>query len=302
MRQKIYIFAAAFVLAASTAAAQKNAALRELTVVTEPNAVVFISDVNYGRTDAAGRLSLKTHASGAHQIRVRADGFKEAAQNLSPAQRGELKIALVKTTDEAELAFQRAEREKDLEALRRAIALRPKYPEAHLALARALLEAGETDKALKAIQAARRARPVYPEASAVEGRIYKTLDEEEKAVAAFRRALKEGKGYQPEAYTGIALIYKERAENARLESDYESEKANYLEAAKNFSAAAEQLAGAPDAVVIYQFLGDSYEKAEMYKEAIRVYEDFLRKFPDSSEASVMRSFIVQINKKLKGEQ
>ena len=59
---------------------------------------------------------------------------------------------------------------------------------------------------------------------------------------------------------------------------------------------------APDVIVVYQFLGDVYERAEKYPDAIKTYEAFLRDFPDSNEASVMRSFIVQINKKLKGEQ
>jgi tetratricopeptide (TPR) repeat protein len=309
MRQKIYFCAAVLCLALTiSGAAQKSAPLRRLTVVTEPNAVVWINDVNYGKTDESGRLTLKTFPAGTHRLRVRAGGFKEMTQNLLPTQTGEVRVELVKTTDAAELAFQEAEqlaasnREKAIAAYRRAIKLRPNYPEAQLALARALLDSGETQEALKAVQAARRARPVYPEATAVEGRIHKTDDNEDKSVAVFKRAVTEGKGFQPEALTGLGLLYKERAERSRSEGDFEGEKANYLLAAAELKKAVTQLAGAPDATIVYQLLGDTYERAEKYREAIRVYEDFLRDFPESNEAEAMRSFIVQINKKLKGEQ
>src|SRR5262245_21792496 len=91
-----------------TASAQKST-LRSITVMTEPNALVWIDDVNYGKTDADGKLALKAFPTGTHKIRVRANGFKEISQNLLPTQSGDLKIALVKTTDEAELTFQQAE-------------------------------------------------------------------------------------------------------------------------------------------------------------------------------------------------
>ncbi len=92
---------------------------------------------------------------GTRKLRVRADGFKEISQNLLPAQKGDVKIALVKTTDEAELAFQQAEAETDkqkaVELYKKAINLRPNYAEANLGLARALSDNGENEAALKAI-------------------------------------------------------------------------------------------------------------------------------------------------------
>src|SRR5215204_5240767 len=290
------------------AAAAQKSSLRSLTVITEPNALVWIDDVNYGKTDAGGKLTFKTFPTGTHKLRVRANGFKEVSQTLLPAQSGDLKIALVKTTDEAELAFQQAEemsavdREKSVELYKKAVRLRPRYAEAFLGLARVLAGMSETADALKAIQNARRARAGYAEASAVEGRIYMDSDNEEKAIASFKRAVTEGKGFQPEALTGLALLYKERAEGFAGEGDFESEKENYLLAAELLKKAAAQLAGAPDAVTIYQLLGDSYERAKMYPEAIKVYEEFLRSFPDANEAETFRSFIVQLQKRMKGEQ
>jgi tetratricopeptide (TPR) repeat protein len=289
------------------AAAQKSS-LRSITVISEPNASVWIDDVNYGKTDLSGKLALKTFPTGTHKIRVRANGFKEILQNLPPAQSGDLKIALVKTTDEAELAFQQAEemsaidREKSVGLYKKAVKLRPKYPEAFLGLARVLAGQGETADALKAIQSARRARPGYAEASAVEGRIYKDMGEEAKAIASFKRAVTEGKGYQPEALTGLGLLYKERAEGLSSSGDFEAEKQNYMLAAAELKKAAAQLTGAPDATTIYQLLGDSYERAKMYGEAIKIYEEYLRLFPDALEAETFRSFIVQIQKRMKEEQ
>ena len=178
------LFCAGLSLSAVAVSAQKTS-LRSLTIVTEPNASVWIDDVNYGKTDTSGKLALKTFPGGTHKIRVRAAGFKETSQNLLPAQKGDLSVALVKTTDEAELAFQQAEVESDKEKAiglyKKAIKLRPKFAEAQLGMARAQLDSGDPDEALKTIQNARKARLGYAEASAVEGRIYKALDKEDKA-------------------------------------------------------------------------------------------------------------------------
>lgn len=288
-------------------AAQKSV-LRSITVVSEPNASVWIDDVNYGKTDTGGRLALKTFPTGTHRIRVRANGFKEVSQNLLATQSGDVKVALVKTTDEAELAFQQAEeassvdREKSVELYKKAVRLRPKYAEAYLGMARVYAGMSESAEALKAIQNARKARPGYAETSAVEGRIYKDSGNEEKAIASFKRAITEGKGFQPEALAGLGLLYKERAEGFASAGDFESEKQNYMLAAEQLKKSAAQLAGAPDAVTIYQLLGDAYERAKMYTEAIKVYEEFLRSFPDADEAETFRSFIVQLQKRMKEEQ
>ena len=295
-------------LFALTASAQTT---RTITIITEPNATVWLDEILRGKTDESGSLTIKPVTAGAHKIRVRADGFKEASQNLLAAQKGEVKIALVVTTDAAELAFQEAERltqvdrEKAAAAFRKAIGLRPKYAEAQLALARVLLAMNKFEDAHAAIRDAKKARPAYAEASAVEGRIY--ISEgleggEAKAVATFKRAIAEGKGFQPEAQTGLGLLYKEKAELAGSAGDFAGEEENYLLAAGFFRKAVAQLAGAPDAITIYQFLGLAYEKMKKYPEAIQVYEECLRLFPDSNEASAIESFIVQIKKQMSEEQ
>jgi cytochrome c-type biogenesis protein CcmH/NrfG len=305
---KIFSFVLLCVFAVSTSAqtqkfAGQNNQFRAITVLTEPKAIVWLNDIKYGVTDDSGKLEIKTVPTGRHSLRVRADGFKQATQNLLPAQKGEIKIALTKTIDEAELAFQEAERmlaldrEKAVENYRKAIKLRPKYPEAYLALARVLSDMRNMEEALVAVQQARKQRLSYAEASAVEGRIHKENGDEDKAIAAFKRAVTEGKGFQPEALTGLGLLYKEKAEGVGG-ADYAQEETLYMEAVRNLRSGIKQLSGAPDAEVLYQLLGLIYEKMKKFEEAIAVYEEFLRIFPDSNEAGAVRSFIVQIRKQM----
>jgi tetratricopeptide (TPR) repeat protein len=286
----------------------KPAAIRSITVVSEPNAIAWIDNVRFGRTDADGRLAIKTVAAGPRSLRVRADGFKEKTQPLTAVETGEIKVVLAATTDEAELAYQEAERlasedrEKSAAAYRRAIAARRIFPEAHAALARVLAESGDVEAAYKSIASARRQRPGYAEASAIEGRIHKDNGEEDKAITAFRRAITEGKGFQPEAYAGLGLLYKEKAEGHGGAGEFDEEAAAYAESAKNLKMAVKQLSGAPDTVVIYQLLGLTYERQKKYAEAIATYEEFLRLFPNTPEATAVRSFIVQLKKDMPNQQ
>ena len=282
--------------------ATRTAPLRVITVSTQPETTVWIDGVRYGKTDKSGTLKITSVAAGAHTLRVRADGFKERSQPITAVQKGEISVTLVKTTDEAELAYQEAERlassdrDKSVDAYKRAIKLRPAYPEAFLGFARVLSETGDFDEAQSAITSARKWRPGYAEASAILGRIYKDNGDEAKAIAAFQRAMAEGKGFQPEAYAGLGLLYKEKAEGFGGSGDFEKEAVNYAESAKYLKSALKQLSGAPDAMVIYQLLGLIYERQKKYAEAITTYEEFLRVFPNSVEATAVRSFIVQLKK------
>lgn len=280
--------------------ASAQATLRTVTISTEPKATVWIDGVRYGTAGDDGKLTVKT-LSGRRVVRVRADGFGEATRPLRPVAK-EINIPLSKTTDQTELTFQEAERlasidrAKAAEKYREAIKSNPKYVPAHIGLARVLSEASEHEASLKAIAALRRVSPANAEASAIEGRIFKDAGEEKKAIASFKRAIAQGKGFHPEAYAGLGLLYKEKAEE--LGDASPEEKAAYAEAVKNLSAAIKQLGGAPDNAVIYQLLGMIYERQKKYKEAIAVYEEFLRTFGDTNDAEAVRSFIVQIKKQM----
>lgn len=276
--------------------------LRTITVATQPNSSVWLDGVLYGRTAENGELTITTVASGRKTIRVRSDGFKEASKPLLPTQSGKVPIALTQTTDSAELAFQEAERQaaldrqKAVEAYQKAIKLRPAYGDAHVGLARTLSEMGEIEPTEKAIAAARKVKPGSAEASVIEGRLFKHIGEEDNAIASYKRAIKEAGGFQPEAYAGLGIIYKERAEEAGSSGDYAIERLNYDEAAKNLSLSIRQLSGAPDSVVMYQFLGLVYEQQKKPLQAIAVYEEFLKFFPNHPEAEAFQSFIVQLKK------
>lgn len=296
--------ALSLLLTINASAQTKNTPPRSITVVTEPNATVWLDGVRYGVTDGDGKLAISSVLPGVRSLRIRATGFAEVSRALPAATRGEVTVRLTRSTDESELAFQSAERlttidrERAIAEYLRAVKLRPKYVEAYIGLARAYSERGEIENAFTAIQNAKRLKPGNAEVSAIEGRLLKETAEEEKAIATFKRSIAEGKGFQPEAYTGLGLLFKDRAENAGGNADFRAEGANYDEAAKYLSVAAKQLGSAPDAIVVYQLLGLIYERQGRFKEAIAVYEDFLRIFPTAVEAEAVRSFIVQIRKQM----
>ncbi len=276
--------------------------VRSITVASEPNAKVWINGVLYGTTSVSGTLTIATVSAGRKTIRVRADGFKETTKPLLPTQAGNFAVPLTKTSDEAELAFQEAERlasvdrAKAVAAYERAAGLRPNFVEAYIGQARTLLEMGEIEKVEAAIAKVRKAKPGLAEASVIEGRLQKSIGENEKAVAAFRRAIKESGGFQPEAYAGLGLFYKERAEESSSSGEFEQETAHYAEAAKNLNLAIKQLSGSPDSTVMYQMLGLVYEQQKKPAAAIAVYQEFLKFFPGHPETEAFQSFITQLRK------
>jgi tetratricopeptide (TPR) repeat protein len=262
---------------------------RTLTIVSEPNAVVWIDEIRRGATDAAGRLAQVMISHGAHSLRVRAAGFKELTMPLAAAERGEIRARLVRTTDEAELAFQQAEtaretarddqaRQQAADLYRQTLKLRPAFPAAHVGLARVLQDLNDTNGALAEIESARRYRAVYAEASAVEGRIYREAAQTDEAVGAFNRALRESHGFQPEAHVGIGRVYEDKGE--------------YELAAREFQIAIDQLSDTEP--IIYQLLGAAYEKSGNNKEAITAYENYLRLAPNGSLAPAVRSIVEQL--------
>jgi tetratricopeptide (TPR) repeat protein len=293
---RLRILLAGLLLAASSSAAwtqprtePAGGNARTVTIVSEPTAVIWIDEIRRGATDDGGRLAQLRLSSGTHNLRVRAAGFKELTMPLAAAERGEIKVRLVRTTDEAELAFQQAEtaREtaRDDEARQRAadlyyqtLKLRPAFPAAHVGLARVLLDLNDTNGALAEIESARRYRAVYAEASAVEGRIYREAAQTDEAVGAFNRALRESHGFQPEAHVGIGRVYEDKGQ--------------YEMAAREFQIAIDQLAETEP--IIYQLLGAAYEKTGNNKEAITAYENYLRLAPSGSLAPAVRSIVEQL--------
>ena len=266
-----------------------------LTITSEPNAIVWIDEVRRGTTDASGKLSVTKVTARRHTVRVRATGFKEATAVLLPGRRA-LSVKLVPTTDQAELAFQKAEaareqarddasREKAAELYRETIKLRPSHAAAHLGLARLLLDLNKFTDALDEIDAARRARAVYPEASAVEGRIHREAGSDAEAIRSFRRAIREAGGFQPEAHVGLARVLEDKGQ--------------FAEAVVELRKALDQLSDSEP--VIYQMLGAAYERLEKPKEAIAAYEKYLQLAPNGSYAAAIRSILDQLKREAAGE-
>lgn len=262
---------------------------RTLTIVTEPNAIVWVDEIRRGTTDANGKLIQVKISAGSHTLRVRANGFKEVSRPVTPVQRGEIRMRLLRTSDEAELAFQKAEtaretarddaaRQQAVELYRRTLTLRASFAAAHVGLARVLLDLNDSNGALAEIEAARRDRPAYPEASAVEGRIYRDTGQTDDAIGSFNRAIRESRGFQPEAHVGIGRVYEDKGQ--------------YELAAREFQIAITQLSDTEP--IIYQLLGAAHEKNGNTKEAIAAYEDYLRLAPNGSLAPAVRSIVEQL--------
>jgi Flp pilus assembly protein TadD len=267
-----------------------------LTITTQPNAIVWIDDVRRGVTDASGKLVLTKILPRRHTLRVRANGFKELTSALLPGRRS-ITLKLAQTADQAELAFQQAEtareqakdeasKQKALELYREAIKLRPAFAAAHVGLARLLLELNQFEDAHSEIADARQTRPGYAEASAVEGRIYREAAFTEEAIRSFRRAIKEGRGFQPEAHVGLARVLEDKGQ--------------YAEAVAEYRVALDQLADSEP--VIYQLLGAAYERLEKPKEAVVAYEKYLQLAPNGSLAPAIRSILEQLKREAAGQE
>jgi tetratricopeptide (TPR) repeat protein len=262
---------------------------RTLTIITEPNAIVWLDEIRRGSTDAGGKLLLAKVSSGALSLRVRAGGFKEVTIPISPAQRGEIRVRMARTNDEAELTFQQAEtaretakddqsRQKSADLYRQALKLRPAFPAAHVGLARVLMDLNDANGALAEIENARHDKPVYPEASAAEGRIYRETGQTDEAIGSFNRAIRESHGFQPEAHVGLGRVYEDKGQ--------------YELAAREFQIAINQLSDTEP--IIYQLLGAAYEKIGKNKEAVVAYENYLKLAPNGSLAPAVRSILEQL--------
>jgi len=267
-----------------------------LTITSEPNAIVWIDEIRRGTTDSSGNLAITRLNPGRHTVRVRAGGFKETTLPLVPGRRS-VAVKLVATTDKAELTFQQAEmareqakddadREKAADLYGEAIKLRAAFPAAQIGLARVLMDLNQFRKAHEAIDAARRARPNYAEASAIEGRIYREEAFEDEAIRSFRRSIREGNGFQPEAHVGLARVLEDKGQLA--------------EAVVEFRKAIDQLSDSEP--VIYQMLGAAYEKLEKPKDAVAAYEKYLELAPNGSYAAAIRSILDQLKREAAGEQ
>ncbi|MDQ1708480.1 MAG: hypothetical protein QOJ88_1691 [Pyrinomonadaceae bacterium] len=292
----VLCFAAAPVFSQGRATPKPRAYSGSLTITTEPNAIVWIDEIRRGVTDASGVLALQKVSAGRHTLRVRALGFKEVTVPLLAGRRSQ-PVKLLRSSDQAELAFQQAEdarekarddasRQAAAELYRATLKLRAAYPAAHVGLARVLLDLNKFQEAMEEIEAARRSRPVYAEASAVEGRINREAAFTDEAIKSFRRSIREAKGFQPEAHVGLARVLEDKGQ--------------LDEAIAEFRKALDQLSDSEP--VIYQLLGAAYEKQQKFKEAVVAYEKYLELAPNGTLAPALRSIIEQLRRDAAGQE
>ena len=104
------------------------------------------------------------------------------------------------------------------------------------------------------------------------------MGQTDEAIGSFNRAIRESRGFQPEAHVGLGASTKRRASTSC--------------AAREFQIAINQLADTEP--IIYQMLGAAYEKASNPKEAIAAYENYLRLAPNGSLAPAVRSIVEQL--------
>jgi tetratricopeptide (TPR) repeat protein len=106
------------------------------------------------------------------------------------------------------------------------------------------------------------------------------------AIASFRRAIRESRGFQPEAHVGLARVLEEKGQLDEATAEYRK--------------ALEQLSDSEP--VIYQLLGAAYEKQQKYKEALAAYEKYLELAPNGSLAPALRSVIEQLKRDAAGQE
>src|SRR5436190_11785898 len=72
------------------------ASARTITIVTEPQTIVWIDEIRRGVTNDSGTLGSLKLSAGTHTARVRAMDFKEVSMPISAGQRGEVRVPLVR--------------------------------------------------------------------------------------------------------------------------------------------------------------------------------------------------------------
>jgi tetratricopeptide (TPR) repeat protein len=108
----------------------------------------------------------------------------------------------------------------------------------------------------------------------------RSLADTDSALASYRRALREAGGFQPEALTGMGIVYED--------------KGRYEEAADAFRKAITQLSDTEP--ILYELLARNLEKLERWKEAVAAYEKYLELAPNGAHASAINSIIDQLRK------
>ncbi|HKP86407.1 MAG TPA: tetratricopeptide repeat protein, partial [Blastocatellia bacterium] len=279
-----------------TAANPSARATGALKVITgQAGSVVFINNIRHGTTNDKGELDLPRVRAGSYTARVRTVGYSDWTGPVVIAAGASrvLKVTQQPTGDQATLHYQKGDALRDkgqnkdaVAEYQQAVALRPLFPEARIALARSLVTLQDFQESEKQIQAAiKNGGRTLPEAQTVLANLRRSQGLVEESIIEYRKALRLARGNSFEAHIGLAIALNEVAEsrnNPRLID----------EIAKEYRLGiAQDMETEP---ILYYQLGEILEKAGRNKEAIEAYRNYLRLDPEGEYASAVESVIEQL--------
>src|SRR2546423_7577129 len=275
--------------AAPTSATPLTGALKVIT--GQAGSVVFINEVRHGATNDKGELDLPRVRAGSYAVRVRTIGFMDWTVPIVITANSSrtLKFTQVPATDEAILHYQKGdalrERGKNKEAVeeyRQALALRPSFPKAHIAMARSLIALQDFQEAEKQTSAALKAAGrTLAEAQTVLANMRRHQGLVEESLAEYKKAIRLAPGNAFEAHIGLAIALNEMNDPKLID-----------EIAKEYRIGI--LQDMETEPVLYYQLGEILEKAGRNKEAVAAYRNYLRLDPEGEYASAAESIIERL--------
>lgn len=288
MRRFVFLFLLGFF---SSSLAQETDA-PALLIKAEAGTIVWVNHLRYGTVPDNGELTISNLKAGSHKLRARLLGKRELTQTIivKAAAPTTVQLTFKLAASAAEQSFQNAEtlREKGkykdaMAEYQMALKRSPNVP-ARIGLARSLMASGEYDDAINEARRAVReaaANAVFAaEATTVIANTYRTQGLYDEALEHYRQALTLARNVSPEAHTGLALTWQD--ENKMTEA------IQHLRTA---------VAQANDTEpIVYYLLGNLLDREGQIKEAIEVYEKYLRLDPNSKFAVTTRSMLKQLKR------
>lgn len=266
-----------------------------LLIKAEPGAIIWVNHLRYGTVTDSGDLAIRNLPAGSYKLRARLMGKRELNQIVvvKNAARTTAQLTFKLPASAAEQSFQNAEalrekgKHKDAIAEYQLALKRGTSAPARIGLARSLMASGAYDDAItEARRAAREAAAnttLAAEATTIIANTYRTQGLYDEAMESYRKALTLARNVSPEAHTGLALTWQD--EN------------KMTEAIQHLRTAAAQANDTEP--IIYYLLGNLLDREGQIKEAIEVYERYLRLEPNSKFAATTRSMLKQLKREVR---